>query len=288
MRARALVLSASLLCALALTPSRSRAEMWCADALSVHEWGVVVFGASGASRTTGPGLPAHFHGPSATRSPSAMGTPVRELPADGGERALPVLSFYTAGAWEPPPIAIEVGFAEGEATRWFPEVDAHRSLAEVQSPAAIAEHARLGALRSALQPYGPRPPLGPDPSRQLAWDRLELSLAPRHAVTSTGERWVQSLRADPRALWVNRTTGSGVGESERFVFYEGHTRETPAITITRGPTYGPGRRHLLLRNASTHGVHDVFLVHREGGHTYVLSVPAIPAGASAGYVLEDH
>ncbi|MFO0712961.1 MAG: hypothetical protein U0353_24115 [Sandaracinus sp.] len=291
MRVRPLAVSwLALSCVLVLvagSPSVSRAEIWCADALWAHEWGVVVFGASGASRTAGPRLPAHFHGPAAPSGPAATGLAVREMRPDGGERALPVLSFATAGMWEPPPIAIELGFAQGEATRWFPEVDARRSLADVTSPASVAEHARLAAARQSLRPHSARPTLGRDPSRQLAWDRLELSLAPRHPLATAGEPWVQRLRDDPRALWVNRTSSQG-GESERFVFYEGQTRERPAITIERGPTYATGRRHLVLRNGSRHAVHDVFLVQREGAHVYVLSVPTIPAGATAGYVLEDH
>jgi hypothetical protein len=282
-----LVLAAALL-ALALAPGRSRAEMWCADPLWAHEWGVVVFGAGGATRSAGPRLPAHFHGPAGTGVPSGSGA-VRDMPVDGGERELPVLAFYTAGGWENAAVGLEVGFREGEASRWFPEVDARRTLAEVTSPAAVAEHGRLVAARRA-RAGGALGPTGRDPARQLAWDRLDLHTRPRFAVPAAGEAWVQALRDDPRALWVSRASHAprAAGESERFVFYEGRTREQPAIRLERGPTHAAGRRHLVLRNTSAHAVHDVFLVHREGGRVFVVSVPTIPARASAGYVLEDH
>ncbi len=286
----AFVLAAVLLAA-ALFPGRSRAELWCASPLWTHEWGVVVFGRGTAARTAGPQLPAHFHGPQGHGASSpAAGPAVRDLPVDGGERALPVLSFYTAGTGQDVPVGLEVGFRHGEASRWFPEVDARRTLAEVTSPSALAERARLLAARQS-RPRGAITPLGRDPARQLAWDHLDLDASPRFAVPPASQPWVQALRDDPRALWVSRTAAGATGttgESERFVFYEGQTREQPAITIERGPTYAAGRRHLVLRNTSPHAVHDVFLVHREAGHVYVLSAPTIPARASAGFVLEDH
>ncbi len=288
MPARRLVLLAPLAAlALALVPSPSRAEMWCADPLWAHEWGVVVFGSSRATRGAGPSLPAHFHRPGGTRTPS-QGTPARDLAVDSGMRELPVLAFYTAGTWAPPvPIGLDVGFRDGEATRWFPDVDVHRTFADVTSATARAGRERLVQERGGRARGAPGGTTSRDPSRQLGWDLLELSDVPRHAVTRATEPWVRALRDVPRALWVNRTTASG-GESERFVFYEGQTRETPALRVTRGPTWSATRRHLFLENTSGHPVHDVFLVHREAGHTYVLHVASIPAHAHAGYVLEDH
>jgi len=271
--------------ALALAPSPSRAEMWCADPLWAHEWGVVVFGTTGATRSAGPSLPSHFHRPGTARTGS-RGTPARDLPIDSGMRELPVLAFYTAGTWAPPvPVGIDVSFRDGEATRWFPDVDAFRTLTEVSTPGARAARERLMRERGAGAASRPIPR---DPSRQLVWDALELTEQPTHAVTTTTEPWVRALRDVPRALWANRTTTTGAGESERFVFYEGQTREQPAIRVTRGPTWSATHRHLLLENTSAHAVHDVFLVHRDRGLTYVLHVPTIPPHAHAGYVLEEH
>jgi len=35
-------------------------------------------------------------------------------------------------------------------------------------------------------------------------------------------------------------------------------------------------------------VHDIFFVHREGRAAWVFQIPSIPAGRSAGFILEDH
>lgn len=269
--------------AAALVPLPSEAEMWCADPLWVHEWGVVVFGAGGAGRTTaGPSLPPFFHSSAPTKA-AATGQPVRHLPVDGGERELPVLHFYAPKNWRPVPVAIEVGFAQGEATRWYPQVDGRRSGAEANGAEAQRARAQLLAARQARGAGGPAQPLGRDPTRQLSWDALSLDASPSTPPRVTPEPWVQRLRGFGDALWVN-----GAGESERFVFYEGQTREAPALVIERGPTYAPGRRHYVLRNTSARAIHDVFLVHREGAATYVIAVASIPAGRSAGYVLEEH
>lgn len=267
--------------AAALAPTPTRAEMWCADPLWAHEWGVLVHGAGGATRTSGPALPAYFHGQPG--APSGPVSPVREMPVDGGERALPVLQLYAPRNWRPVPLGLEVGFAEGEASRWFPQLDARRTASDANGPSARAERARLVAAREARRSGAVTSPLGRDPTRQLAWDRLTLDASPAHTLATTATPWVQRLRGLTDALWVN-----GASESERFVFYEGRTRETPAIRLERGPTHAPGRRHLILRNVSAHPIHDVFLVHREAGAVFVLSAASIPAGRSAGFVLEDH
>lgn len=264
-------------------PTPGRAEMWCADPLWAHEWGVVVFGGGGAERGAGggPGLPAFFHAqPGAA---SALGAPVRDMPVDGGERALPIVHFYAPGNWRPVPLGLEVGFAHGEATRWYPQVDGRRRAVDANGAVARQARAQLLAARQARGGRATLAPLGRDPTRQLSWDHLVLEERPRHAAPASTLPWVQRLRGFDRALWVN-----GASESERFLFYEGHTTETPALRIERGPTWAPGRRHLVLRNASAHAIHDVILLHREAGAAYVLHAPSIPAGQTAGFLLEDH
>ena len=281
---RTLSLASLLSLVLALmAPSRGGAEMWCADPLWAHEWGVVVHGSSGAQRGgVGPVLPTHFHARTSTTG-SALGPPVRDMPVDGGERELPVLHFYSPSNWRPIPLGLQVGFTHGEASLWYPQVDARRSAADANGSAARTERDRLVASRAARTGLGPFTPLPRDPTRQLSWDHLVLEDAARTAPPPSTIGWVQRLRGFDRALWVN-----GAAESERFVFYEARTRETPAIRVTRGPTFAAGRRHYILENVSTHPVHDVLLVHREAAATYVLHAPSIPAGRSAGFVLEDH
>lgn len=281
---RALFLGPLLALTLAGWPSQTRAEMWCADPLWVHEWGVQVFGASGATRSVGPGLPRWFH--SRVGSPSAAGPPVRHMPVDGGERELPVVHFYAPSTWRPVPLGLQVGFARGEATRWYPQVDDRRRAADANGPAARrARRALLTARRARPTGFGSRTmaPLGRDPTHQLSWDHLVLAESPRHGRQPTPVPWVRTLRGFDSALWVN-----GASESERFLFYEGRTAETPAITLARGGTFARGRRHYLLQNTSSRAIHDVFVVHRRGASTYVFHTPSIPAGRHAGFVLEQH
>ncbi len=229
-------------------PSDAEAESWCASPLDVHEWGVQAFDGAGTSVT--PTLPSWFH--RRAGAGNAAGPPARSLPADGGERALPVLHFYGRNSMSSPvPLGIEVGFRHGRASHWYPQVD---------------------ALRTG------RPSAAP----QLTWERLNLHPEATHTPHVSTTPWVDELRGFD-ALWVN-----GARESERFVFYEGSTREQVAIRIERGPEWRADHRHLVLHNRSTHPVHDVFLTHREGGRVYVIFAPTIPAGRSAGFVLESH
>lgn len=221
------------------------AESWCAYPLWVHEWGVQAFDDHGR-RVVPVNLPSYFHHGATNRTPA---TPVRTLPRDTGVRALPVLHFYSAGTLSNGdiPVGIEVGFARGTASAWFPQVDRRTN-----------------------------------GTRELFWDRLMLSERPAHARASSNVPWVDTLRDFDSALWVN---GS---ESERFVFYESDSRENVAVRIRRGDTYASGRRHFVIENVIGHDVHDVFVTHNERGRSYVFYAPRIPAGRSAGFVLEQH
>jgi hypothetical protein len=283
MRSTRLALLASILCLafVALMPIGARAESWCAYPLWVHEWGVQVFDSSGHAAPVP--LPTYFHR-SAPTGAGAVASPVRHLPPDSGMRALPVLHFYSGGSLSSPiPVGVEVGFTRGAATHWYPQVDRRSPAATANGAQAQAARRQLVAARAAQNVMGPRQLLGGDPTAQLEWSALALSAQPRHARASTTSPWVGRLRDFDRALWVN-----GATESERFVFYEADTTESVALALERGPRHGPGRRHYVLRNRSSSAVHDVFFVHREGGALYVFVAPSIPAGATAGFVLEDH
>ena len=231
-----------------LWTSAASAESWCAYPLWVHEWGVQAFDDHGR-RVVPVNLPSYFHHSAPNRTNPS---PVRNLPPDTGVRALPVLHFYSAGTLSSGdiPLGIEVGFARGTASAWFPQVDRRRTSRA---------------------------------TRQLFWDRLTLSASPTHARARSNVPWVDSLRNFDSALWVN-----GRSESERFVFYESDSRENVALRIRRGGTYARGRRHFIVENVIGHDVHDVFVTHREGNRSYVFYAPRIPAGRSAGFVLEDH
>ncbi|MFT5354267.1 MAG: hypothetical protein ACI9KE_001472 [Polyangiales bacterium] len=266
----------------ALPASPAEAESWCAYPLWVHEWGVQVFDAQGQP-TPPVSMPSWFH--RSGRGGGASGQPVRHMPADGGDRELPVLHFYSSGSMSAPiPVSIEVGFTAGDASVWYPQVDSHRSAAHAHLPVSLEQRARLLRQRQARTPFQPaQGPLPRDWTRQLFWDRLELSSTPVHPTHNSRTPWVDALREFDRAMWVN-----GAAESERFVFYEADTREQVALTIERGDEWRSGHRHIVLRNRASHPIHDVVLTHREGQSVYLIHAPSIPAGRSAGFVLDDH
>lgn len=262
----------------AFSPPAASARSWCAQPLFVHEWGVQAFDSSGAPQSPTP-IPPWFHrmGP----APTPVASPVRHMQRDEGTRFLPVLHFYADGA-RSIPVGIEVGFTLGEASVWYPQVDTRRRAADANSAAALQRRAQLVQARAGRQPFVPNASTEPDPTRQLQWDHLTLTPAPSATPHRSRARMVRDLRAVD-GLWVN-----GAAESERFVFYEANTTERVAIRVTRGEEWAQGRRHLILHNDGAHPVHDVFLTHRERGHDYVIYAPQIPAGRSAGFVLEDH
>jgi hypothetical protein len=208
---------------------------------------------------------------------------VRDLPADSGIRSLPLLHFYSAGGFgDTIPVGVEVGFRYGDAAVWYPAVDRRIPSAIANGPLAALERLRLLTARSLRQKLGGNEPLSSDPTRQLVWDRLELSPSPRAPARPSDVAWVGAAR-DLGALWVARP-----GESERFVFYEAATREPTPLAIERGASWTPGRRHLVVHNRGRHAVHDVFFLHREGAAAWLFEIPSLPAGRSAAFVLEDH
>ncbi len=228
-----------------LSPVAAHAKSWCAMPLYVHEWGVHVL-ASG--RTTAPSFVADFfHSPANTKAFAPV-VPVRSLPADGGERDLPLIHFYSSRRNAPIPVAIEVGFKLGGATRWWPDVDV----------------------------------FDPNGAVELSWQRLDLATTPA-APLGQVPPWGETARKIDDALWVN-----GGASSERFVFYEGKTTEPAPITFERGPTWQSDRRHYVIKNTGAHAVHDVMFIHHAANKTYLFVAPAIPARSSAGFIIEDH
>ncbi len=262
-----------------LLAATALAESWCAAPLTVHEWGVQAFNASG-DEVRGTGIPDWFHR-DVQGGVIASGF-VRNLPPDSGIRDLPVLQFYGPGVYgDEIPVAVEVGFTQGEASAWWPQVSLRRSAAKANSPEAQARLAELKADREKRAPFAPaganKDLLG-DPTAQLAWDGLVLKREVEPIPNPSGVKWVQDLR-DIDALWVSNGT-----QKERFVFYEAETTESPALTLERGDSWTPGRPHYLLRNTSDWAVHDVFL----SAEGFVFYAPSIPRGATAGFLLNEH
>jgi hypothetical protein len=265
--------------------SEANAKMWCAHPLQVHEWGVQVFSAGAGQRVTADAIPPYFY---TQAVPSTLvAKPVRALPNDMGDRRLPVLQFYSDDADSGPvPVEIEVGFSQGAASAWYPQVDRRVSAEEANGAGGQAARAALLKLRAERMVPGAqvdRMPVPPsDSSRQLFWDALSLTNPPVNAPTATAIPWVGRLR-NSNSLWVNRGA-----ESERFAFYEARTTEQPMVRIEPGPWTWPWRRSVTLHNISPFPVHDVFLIQREGGLVYIFNTPTIPSGATATLVVEEH
>jgi len=261
--------------ALLVTPLSSSAESWCAYPIWAHEWGVQVFGGAKSAP-----LPLSFaHDSTGTVSEP---TPVRDMDVDSGVRALPVVSFFAPQTrFDTVPIGLEVGFSAGKAALWFPQVDTLVDAATANAATALDERQALLDARAKRDPYGENPVLGADPTRQLVWETLSLEEKGKGSEKST-QTWVDALRKLDGALWVERGA-----ESERFAFYEGRTDEKPLLEVERGDEWSDTRAHYVLKNPSAWPVHDVLVVRRVGKQAYVFYAPSIPAGKSAGFVLED-
>jgi hypothetical protein len=248
------------------------ARSWCASPLLAHEWGVTVLRADGPPAQGVP-MPSWLHR-SGPVTPIASVAPVRAMPADNGMRTLPVVQFYSPPSWgDPIPLGAEVGFTNGRAILWFPQVD-RRVLAAVANSSVSA--AARAAMVEKRQEHGAASP-GADPTRQLHWEALSLHRAAPGTLLPAEEPWVTALRAMPEALWVRRGE-----ERERFLFYEADTHEAPALTIERGESWGPDRPHYILTNRSDWTVHDVVII--ADGKSW--QAPAIPPGATAGFLLD--
>ncbi|MEZ4317113.1 MAG: hypothetical protein R3F61_06405 [Myxococcota bacterium] len=249
------------------------AESWCAGPLVAHEWGVTVLAPQGGTVNT-PSTPGWFHH---TGASVPDGPAVRTLPPDTGIRDLPVVHFYAKDGWtDHIPLGFEVGFGRGEATSWFPAVSERTPGATANSAAAHLARKALLERRAALTPHVERADPGADLTRQLHWNRLILTQDPLAPAQDTSSPWVARARGVSEALWVN-----GPGESDRFLFYDAETRESPALVVERGDSGKPD--HLILRNTSDWDVHDVMFVH-DGR---VWTAPRIPAGKTAGFLLRD-
>ncbi len=239
-------------------PTPVAASVLCPDPIWVHEWGVLRFDAQGnprGHRATAPTLPDWFH----QRTTTVTRPPVRHLPSDSGRRDLPVLHFYARPEREAisVPIRIGVGFQQGRASSWYPQVNGRR----------------IGGgpfLSQGGAPQTVPPTLQQDAAYQLFWDALTLTRVPTHSHHQASAQWVRDARAFG-SLWANTAQ-----QSERFVFYEAETTERPAVRIDWQADRN-GRR-VRLHNTSPHPVHDIFLTHWAGGQHHQIQIDTLPAG----------
>ncbi|MDX9722241.1 MAG: hypothetical protein RBU37_15975 [Myxococcota bacterium] len=241
--------------AILLASASAWAESWCASPIFVHEWGVHTFGQCStelgeqAKCPIDTKLPSYFHreGPAV----NDVSRHVKDEPVDTGEREIPVIQVYSKGGWSDRiPLAVELGFANGQAQVWYPQVDAR---------------------------------LANDEPIELVWSQLSGSETPLKPAPDTELDWILGLRKVPDALWLNHKD-----ETERFIFYEGDSQESAALRLRKGEQYSPEKRHLLIENTSDADVEDVFLSFRGDGHSFLFFAPKIPAKSSAGFILEEH
>jgi len=243
-------------------PSSAAAGLSCTWPLWVHEWGVHVFDGGGSPIASGL-IPDFFYrdGPSRPRP-----TAVRDMPRDNGLRELPVIHFYSP-ATAAVPVGVEVGFTQGAATTWYPDVDLRRPAGAIAGPLSKSSWAMLTGRQ--------------DSNRELVWDRLELTATPTSPAALTQSPWITQARAIPQARWVNRAN-----ESERFVFYEGSTSEEVPLTITRSARYSAKARSYVVTNAGKHPIHDVMIIHREGPIARLVTIRSLAAAASAPFTID--
>ena len=118
---------------------------------------------------------------------------------------------------------------------------------------------------------------------QLGWDSLTLRAEPQGDHVSTDVPWVSELRGFNDALWVEHDN-----ESERFVFYEADTHESPAVRISLSRASTSERPHLLAHNEGQAPVHDVVVVHRNGDAVWSARIPIIQPGHTASAVAQPN
>ena len=255
-------------------PSSALAKSWCANPIWAHEWGVQVFGEAPLQ----PALLSFAH--DEVKSDTSP-LPTRELEVDNGVRALPVLSFFAPRAYGEIPLGLEIGFSEGEASLWFPQVDMKVTATQANSDSAREARASLLMARTERQANQDNPPLAADPTRQLIWEALSLSVEGSPSNESE-QAWVKGMRAIEGALWVGKGSAS-----ERFVFYEGRTNEQPLLRLARGASWTNERPQYTLHNNSAWPVHDVLVVRRQDDQAWVFYAPSIAPGERAEFVFDE-
>lgn len=229
---------------------------------------------------------------------------------------------------KPPQVAVEMRFAFGHANAWWPQVNQYRTeemtrrveapdwnawkqqalkkyerwvKANPNRPAAVerweselaiynqlAERAQIAWLSNRLRSRG-TPDYPEDGRMQLIWDKLTLHNAVPEGQSLPGENladdhWVKVARE------VDAAYVSNGGEAERYLFYEGKTREQPAIAILPSRSgmkwlnwLAPSGddREVAVVNVSEYAIYDVVAVYRDRDKgirwtSYMPMLPALP------------
>ena len=203
-----------------------------------------------------------------TNNRRSLGQPAqrtRDLPPDSGVRVKPILYFYPSSAWGrgQPVLDVEARFAFGFAAAWYPQASVYRTPEEV----ADAEPIDWSAWESRVNALGRRPrlaePVPEDPRFELVWNGLKLTESVPDGLVLPGgdlpdDHWWQVARDVPGAAYV-----SNGQEVERFLFYEGKTRERPAVAVLTGDGWGQRDGSRFIVNVSDDTIYDVLVIYRD-------------------------
>jgi len=246
-----------------------------AQPLVVHEWGVNEFDWSGKASQQ-ESLPGFIYTDKSPGKPLPVtGGKVKDMSPDSGMRKKPVLYFYPQGYMtENVKVGVEVRFAAGYANVWWPQVNFYRTPEQVA--AAKPVDWQTWRKKQASRRYGKDRPKVPDDERfELVWYNLALTKKLPKGMSLAGPKL-------PKDHWV-RLARQGGGcyvsngrEVEKFLFYEGKTRETPTVTILP-PQHNDKRYHLV--NVGDYPIYDVFVIYRDNGKLwmkYLAVMPPVP------------
>ncbi len=253
--------------------------MWSAQPLYVHEWGVNQFDWSAAGPPA-PDFPAYMYTDRKPGKPVPVkGSRTKDLPPDSGIRWKPILYFYPQ--WErgkSVPLGVEVRFARGRAWSWWPQVNTYRTPGEV-AKAKPVDWAAWKKKHGQRRWGGKLAPVPDDKRFELVWSKLELTRKPPKGAALPGaklpaDHWARVAR-EVDAWYV-----SNGKECERYVFYEGRTREVPAVTILPPGTWLTGAfrnsKDYLLVNTGKHPIYDVFVTCRKDGKLWTTYIAELP------------
>ena len=269
------------------------AAMWSAQPITVHEWGVQEFdwsaGSTGRTDARNGDLPGFIATDANPGRPVPLPTVrVKDMPPDSGMRAKPVVYFYSGSGWPvQQSVGVELRFSQGEASAWYPPANVYRTAAMTAS----AKEPDWAAWRKANPRFlggTKRVPVPDDPRMQLAWYSLSLTKNLPAGMKLAGDdlpadHWINIARSVHSDYLSNGT------QAEKFLFYEGRTREKPAIAVVPDGNFlfGGSESEFQIVNVADEPIYGVTAVYRSGEHVWVGYRSSLPpmhvsAGATAG------
>lgn len=256
-------MAALVLLGLGLMAAPAASESWWAQPMVVHEWGVNTFDWSGQGGHD-PELPGFVY--TDQKPGNALGQPeqrIRDLPPDSGIRTKPILYFYPYFGWTQPGVDIETRFAFGHAVAWYPQASVYRTPEQVEHAQPIDWNAWRQRVNRMDPKHRLTEPVPEDERFELVWNGLQLSESVPDGMNLVGEdlaedHWWHIARDVPGAAYV-----SNGEEVERFLFYEGKTRERPAVAVVAGHDWFQGSGPSYVVNVSDETIYDVLVIYRD-------------------------